>query len=50
MTKQTGKEVGKKEEGMITLLVLMLLTMGTFFLVPSLGLSSTALRRIHLRC
>ena len=35
--------VRQKEEGLITLLILMLLTMGTFFLVPGIGMANTAL-------
>jgi hypothetical protein len=36
-------DVRQNEEGLITLLILMLLTMGTFFLVPGIGLANTAL-------
>ena len=33
----------QNEEGLITLLILMLLMMGTFFLVPGIGMANTAL-------
>ena len=36
-------DVRQNEEGLITLLTLMLLTMGTFFLVPGIGMANTAL-------
>ena len=36
-------DVRQNEEGLITLLILMLLTMGTFFLVPGIGMANTAL-------
>ena len=41
--KQQLTEVRENEEGLITLLILMLLTMGTFFIVPSIGMANTAL-------
>ncbi len=41
--KQQITDVRQNEKGLITPLILMLLTMGTFFLVPSIGMANTAL-------